>query len=564
MSDAFASVSCSIEIYPFEAGPYYLSGGQIRSVSISKSLRGNAAGTFSIELAPGGPLGPEDPDTWSQIVTPISHVVIGMARGQAQNIVLDGIATEIGEAQQWATTNQGSQAARGQGISGGDFSWFFNSFNFYALTFYGLVAGSALGGALDYLPGSLANLISKGLIGGTGTGNSPPVQVGRTWYQLVMGGRNGILGNTYVPYKPIGTRVPFYQAVAATWENYPDVFIPYADNFMSEDTWSEKFRSIFGSPWYEFFVTTAPAGAYPLPGGSTGFQDSGTTFGMQSMPSAVPAGPQLVARVNPWPRFNAAAGSSGGIPVPGPVDASRWNALPLFDFTSAPFGFLKSSVGFSAGDAYNFYQLNPTSYGGMFGVNPVNNVPAIFSFICASDPASVQRYGFRPRIGSTRWMFDPTGAAAQQGLNIQDTILQLTANLVSWEHPGPLMAQGSVTVPLNPAILIGTRFRYAPFKDGEPWDFYVEGFRHDFTFGGPSTTTLTLTRGLPAAIYADASDGGLLKAIMTGNASRVDGTYTVGLPQGSASALQFVETQAQAAAINQQLANVFVTPQPGV
>lgn len=561
MSDAFASVSCNIEIYPFEAGPYYLSGGQIRSVTVSKSLRGNASGTFSIELAPGGPLGVEDSDTWSQIVTPMSHVVIGMARGQAQNIVLDGVATDIGEAQQWSTTDRGSQAARGQGISGGDFSWFFNSFNFYALTFYGLVAGSALGGALDYLPGSLANLISQGLIGGTGTGNSPPVQVGRTWYQKVMGGRNGILGGTYVPYKPIGTRVPFYQAVAATWENYPDVFIPYADNFISEDTWSEKFRSIFGTPWYEFFVTTAPEDAYPLANGSTGFQDPGTVFGMQSMPSAVPAGPKLVARVNPWPRFSAAAGASGGIPTAGPVDASRWNALPLFDFTSAPFGFIKSGVSFSSADAYNFYQLNPTAYGGMFGTNNVNNIAAPFSYICASDPASVQRYGFRPAIGSTRWLFDPTGTAAQQNLNIQDTILQLTANYISWAHPGPLMAQGSVTVPLNPAILVGTRFRYAPFKDGEPWDFYVEGFQHNFVFGGPSTTTLTLTRGLPAAIYADASDGGLLKAIMTGNASRVDGTYTIGLPSGSAMPLQFVETPAQAAALNQQLANVFVTPQ---
>ena len=562
MSDAFASVSCSVEIYPFEAGPFTLQGGQIRSATVSKSLRGNAAGTFSIDLAPGGPLGPEDPDTWSQIVTPMSHVIIGMARGRAQNIVLDGVATDIGEAQMWATSDRGSQAARGQGISGGDFSWFFNTFNFYALTFYGLTAGTPVGGALDYLPGSLENLISQGLIGGTSIKNSPPVQVGRLWYQKVMGGQNGILGNTYLPYKPIGTRVPFYRAVAALWENYPDVFIPYADNFMSEETWSSKFNSIFAYPWYEFFVTTAPDGAYSLINGSNGIQDAGIKFGMLSMPMALRAGPQIVARVNPLPRFSANIGS-GGSTTPGIVDVSRWNALPIYDFTTAAFGFVKSTVRFSAEDAYNFYQLNPTLYGGMFGLNSVNNIPALFSYICASDPTSVQRYGFRPYIGNTRWMFDPTGSAAQQAksLGVQNTILQLTANMISWMHPGPLMLQGSVTIPLNPAILIGTRFRYAPFKDGEPWDFYVEGYRHDFTFGGPSTTTLTLTRGLPAAIYADPSDGGLLKAIMTGNASRVDGTYVIGLPQGSAMPLQFVETQAQVAALNQQLANIFVTPQ---
>ena len=52
MSDAFASVSCSVEIYPFEAGRFTLQGGQIRSATVSKSLRGNAAGTFSIDLHP--------------------------------------------------------------------------------------------------------------------------------------------------------------------------------------------------------------------------------------------------------------------------------------------------------------------------------------------------------------------------------------------------------------------------------------------------------------------------------------------------------------------------------
>jgi hypothetical protein len=555
MSDTFASVSCAVEIYPFEAGPFTLQGGQIRSVTVSKSLSGNAQGTFAIELAPGGPLGPEDSDTWSQIITPMSHVIIGMARGAAQNIVLDGVATNIGEAQQWTTTGQGSQAARGQGIAGGDFSWFFNSFNYYALTFYGLVAGTPVNDVLELVPSSIYAILNKGLL------NSSPVQTGRLWYQSIMGGKGGILGSTYLPYKPIGTRVPFSQAVAAVWENYPDVFIPFADNFMGEETWSSKFRSIFGAPWYEFFVTTAPASAYPLIGGSTGFNDPGIAFGLQSMPSALPAGPKLVARVNPWPKFGIGTPASGGLPVPSTVDTSRWNALPIYDFTAASFGFLRSNISFSADDAYNFYQLNPTAYGGLLGISTVNNLPALFQYICASDPASVQRYGFRPAIGSTKWMFDPTGAAVQQKQNVQDTVLQLTANYISWLHPGPLMAQGSVTIPLNPAILVGTRFRYAPFKSGEPWDFYIEGFRHDFVFGGPSTTTLTLTRGLPSTIYGDASDGGLLKAIMTGNASRVDGTYTVGLPQGSAAALQFVETQAQAAALNQQLANVFVTPQ---
>lgn len=564
MPDQSANVSCSVEMYPFEGGPYTIQGGQIKSVIVSKSIRNGSPGTFAIELAPGGPLGPEDPNTWSQIATPMSHVVIGMARGSSQYIVLDGIVSDAGEVQQWTTAPQGSFAARGQAISGGDFSWFFNTFSFYALTFHGLVAGTPVGNALDFLPGSLANIISQGLIGGASSAESAPVQVGRLWFQQVMGGKNGILGNTSLPYKPPGTRVPFWKAVAATWENYPDVYIPYAENFMVvEETWMAKMRSIFGSPWYEFFVTTSPANAYGLPRGSKGIQDPGTQFSMTSMPAAVAAGPKLVARVNPFPRFGVVPSGTQGAVSPGTMDVSRWNALPIYDFSQSGFGFIRSNVTFSSEEACNFYQLNPTSFLGLFGMNNANNIPGLFSFVAAVDPASVQRYGFRPSIATTRWLFDPNGAAAQNAnLNVQNTVLQLTANYVSWMHPAPLMARGSVTIPLNPAVLVGARFRYAPFKNGELWDFYIEGFRHDFVFGGPSTTTLELTRGLPTLIYADTSDSGILRAICTGNAMRKNGRYVVGLPPSSAPPLSFVLTVEQAADVNQLLAKVFVTPQP--
>ena len=101
----------------------------------------------------------------------MSHVVVGMARGVAQNVVLDGVATNIGEAQQWQTTDRATSAARAQSISGYDFSWFFNTFPYYALTFQGLVAGTP-GTGLDYLPGSLTNFIQQGLVGGTASTNS--------------------------------------------------------------------------------------------------------------------------------------------------------------------------------------------------------------------------------------------------------------------------------------------------------------------------------------------------------------------------------------------------------
>lgn len=563
MSDSSANVSCNVEVYPFEGGPYSIQGGQIRSVTVSKSVRNGSPGTFAIELTPGGPLGVEDPNTWSKIVTPMSHVLIGMGRGLAQNIVMDGVAANIGESQEWSTDDRQSSARRGQAVIGNDFTWFFRSFNFYSLSYYGLVAGTGLVGALNYIPVSLVDQLGKGLIGGTDPSQSNPVQVGRLWYTKVMIGSNGILNKTYVPYRPSGTHVPLSSLMASTWENYPDVFIPYADNFMAvQELWMEKFIHIFPAPWYECFVTTSQAKDYARIKGSNGVQDAGTQFSMPTMPTAPPAGPKLVVRINPFPKFAATPPNSSGVVTPGSIDVSRWNALPLYDMTHSNYGFYSSSIRFSADGATNFYQLNPTSFSGVIGVNNANNIPTIFQFIAAADAASILRYGFRPFIGTTPWMFDPTGAAAQnKQLNVQNTILQLTANYVSWAHGEPLMATATVMLPLNPAILIGARFRYAPYKDGVPWDFYIEGFKHQFVFGGRSTTTLTLTRGLPASVYADATDGGVLKAIMTGNAQRLNGKYVVGLPSGSGPPLQFVVTQPQAAQLSNLLSATQVTPQ---
>ena len=110
VASAFSNLDCSVEIYPFEGGPRYFRGSQVRAVTVRKSIRGDAAGTFHIELVPGGPLGVEDDVTWSQVVTPMSHVLIGMARGADAAIVMDGIATSTGEVQEWATTDRGSAA----------------------------------------------------------------------------------------------------------------------------------------------------------------------------------------------------------------------------------------------------------------------------------------------------------------------------------------------------------------------------------------------------------------------------------------------------------------------
>jgi hypothetical protein len=559
LDNVHAGLVCSVELYPFEGGPFILTPGQLLGVSVSKSLRGGNPGTFTLQLAAGGPYGVESPTVWAEILTPMSFVLIGLGRGSDRAIVMAGIVTDIGETQTWHTSSQGNTGvSRGVTVQGADFSWFFSAFNFYALSFYGLTAGTAIGTALDFVPGTLASVLSQGAIGGNSMASSNPIVVGQTWYRI-MAGANGIMNKTALPYQN-NSRLGFGALIGQVWEAYPDVFIPYADYFMiSEESWTAKFNNIFAFPWYEFFVTTAPVDAYKPAAGATTV--AGTPLTMASLPGAAPVSPVVVARVNPVPSLNITPGLSFG-----PIDTARWNALPLRDFTLQSFSFLQSSISFSAADARNFYQLNPTGYSTITSTNS-NNIPFAFQFIAAGDPASVQRYGFRPQIGTTRWLFDPQGNAAQNpGTQVQDTILALTGRMISWYHPAPLMASASVTLPLAPTILIGTRFRYAPFKSGEPWDFYIESVTHTYEFGGESgssTTRLTLSRGLPAAVYADSGSGGVLQAVHTGNAMRQEGAYVTGLPAGSSVPLQVITTTAQAASLSAQLSSVFVTPQSG-
>ena len=555
MSDPFAAPSCSIEVYPFEGGPYTLQGGQIRSVTVEKSLRGGSVGNVEVRLAPGGPNGPESVATWSQVITPMSHIVVGMSRGRRAAIVLDGVTTRTSEAEEWESSEQGAVAGRDPVILGADFAWFFRSFNWYALTFLGMGAGSAWGNALGLVSAGLPALIDQGTQGGLS-----PTESARRWYTKIMAAPGAILGKTYVPYKN-NTRLPFGQVVSTFWEDYPGIVIPYADNFMAtEQSWMDKFMGILPMPWYEFFVTTASATDYSFVPGSTGQRYASPGLTMVSQPLAPAAGPCLVARLNPTPALGAQASTATADNTLTELDMSRWNALPL----NAPdAGFYASEITFDAEGARNFYQLNPTAYSAMFGVNNANNIPFPFSFTGAVDAASVQRYGFRPEIGTFRWMYDPLGTAAQNSnVNIPQTIAVLLARLVSWHHPAVFMAHASAVFPLMPDVRIGTRFRYYPFKGAPSWDFYVEAVKHRFVFGGTSTTSLLLSRGLPTAIYQDSASNGRLKAIHLGNAQRFGGEYVVGLPSGSAPPLTTFGSPESLTAMAGNLAEIFVTPQP--
>lgn len=564
MSESFAAPSCSIEVYPFEGGPYTIQGGQIRSVTFDKNIRGGSVGNLIVELAPGGPFGPESPQSWTEVITPMSHILVGMSRGDRAAIIMDGVVLKTAEGEVWHTEEENSFAYRTQIITAADYAWFFQTFNWYSLSFFGLTAGTSIGQAMGFAPAGIPYLLDQGLLGSADPKESNPAAVARRWYEKVMAGQGAILGKTYVPYKS-DSRILFSGSVTTLWENYLTAYIPFPDYFMSaEGSWMAKFQGMLPFPWYEFFITTAPSGTYILASGATGTAVSGKLYTMQSQPLALPAGPQLVARVNPVPSFNATADAATTSSTFDQLDMTRWTQLPLDSPTGPNTGFYSSEIEFNAAAARNFYQLNPTAYATLFGVNNANNIPFPFSFMGAADTASIHRYGFRPEIGTTRWMFDPQGNAAQnKELNIPQTIATLTARLVSWHHPMPLMANAMVVFPLMPDIMIGTRFRYAPFKNSGLWEFYVEGVNHKFTYGRECTTTLTLSRGLPVGIYQDASPDGLLRQIYFGNAMRKKGRYVVGLPEDSSPALTTFGTPESIKTFMGNAATIFVTPQKG-
>lgn len=558
----FAAPVCVVEVYPYEGGQYTLTGGQILALSTDKSVRGITPGTFEIDLAPGGPNGPESVPTWSEVITPNSFVLIGMQRGGAPAIVMAGVVTSVTESQQWQTSDQSSQALRTQVVRGQDFTWFFTSFNWYLQAFAGLVADSALGEHLGNPAAGLPAALGQGLVGGNSATESNPSQVGRAWFNTLMAGSGSLMAKTFVPYQ--GAQVNFFTAMAQSWESYPDVYIPTGDNFWAaEGSWAAKFARIFPFPFYEFFVTTAPSGAYAATDDAQVTTLTGFNFTMKSL-NAPAVSPLVIARVNPAPRLSAIQLQTQPVPILGSIDASRWQNLDVY--TAGANGFLQSSVGFSSDNVRNFYMLNPTWFRSLWGGSNTDFTPYMYYLNGGVDVASVHRYGFRPEIGTFTWLADLTGSAAQNpSVDITTTAGTLTAHLMSWWEPQPLMANAQVVLPLRPDILPGNVFRYQPYKDEVgTWDFYIESVSHRFVFGGRpegSVTMLGLSRGLPTSVYNDTTDTGLLRNVHIGNAQRLGGTYVSGVPSGLGPTAQLFGTPESIQSFLGDLAQVYVTPQ---
>jgi hypothetical protein len=492
-------VQAVVDVYPYEGGQYTLSSsnGYLRSVSTSKSL--NGGGNFSIELSPGGPTGTTSP-TWSQLLTPMSMVVIALARGPYKQIVMLGVITGIGETQSW-----GDSTTRSTSIVGQDLTYFFSQTNFYNLAFLYGDAAAALGGV-----GMLA-AADNGLIAGT------PAQLGAKWYTDIMAGSQGILSTTM--FNVNGNSYPFKNIFGTLFQPMDiDIAIPTGANFLADQgNWLGKFQSFFQYPWYEFFINTVLPGYYHETEAANVITSSSSQFdGVTAV---------VVARVNPLPKL-----ANKGTPASPnfSIDMTAWQALTSYSLDQA--SFFSSQVGFSGLEAKNFYMINPISIIQSFGDSNANINPFMMTQLLWKDQGSVNRYGYMPQTFETQWFFDYAGVSARQNAAnqvvnaIQTLSSQLLTRAVGVVHPLPLMGTASITMPLRPDIIVGNIFSYAPFKDDVTWDFYIDSVSHSFPFGGQPYTTLGLSRGLPATVYNTPE---MLTAVLTGKATRFDGTLAI-------------------------------------
>jgi hypothetical protein len=529
------------DIYPFEGGVYSVHGnnGGMLALETDKSLKGSF-GTFNITLEDGGPLGLNARPTWLETITTMSLVVIGMARMGRAKIVMIGVVRNVSADTAWIP---GKGVRRVIKVAGDDFGYFFSLQNYYVQSLLNFSLQGVLGAA-----GSLAVFQPNALAG-------TPASVGQQWYEKIMAGPNSIMAKLTFQYQ--NGRVGFYDLVATWWETLAadsaSVQIPFGDNFMvAGGNWISKFLQIFPFPWYEFFVTTGDIGEFPAA------QRMGSGLSVQSMPYAAAAAPQVVARVNPLPRMR----NTGTTSTPQfTTDMTRWNALPLFSLDSPQF---QQSFSFSDDEMRNFYMIDPLWISNQIGVDNAMQTPFAYLFNAWLDEASVHRYGFRPDISDLHWFYDPNGLIAQSnaaaGVGIPEydgLIEQLAAVKFSYHEPTPNMLSGALTTNLRPDITIGSKLRANPYKDPQPWLFYIEQVSHKWAFGNNAATQLGLSRGLPESVY---SDDAMMVALHTGNAERVDGEYLIGLPPGLGDPIKPINYQ-NAQQLTGSLAAIFTQAQ---
>lgn len=535
-----ASLACYVDIYTPEGSQYSFSSfngmGAILQLTTNKNIM-ERVGTFQLVLAPQTLTPPKSQNSqnsqtatqtgnlsWSQILTPMSTVIVGFQRGVRHGIVMIGLISSVRETQTWQT---GRGVQRTITITGEDFGKYLEFPDYYSLFFLASTTGDQT---------DASTLLNQGLTHGD------PGAIAKTWFTSIC--LKVLFANTYIAYK--GGSISMQVAFGYEFDTFDaDYQIPFGYYYLGSNShWADKFEEILQPPFYEYFVTTA--------GYTNGInspykiQSQLYTFGCNGLPND-DASPVIIGRVNPWPRLVTPSSASQSIQEEQPgliylpdfssatVDTSLWDALTEYTLDVSNNSFISSAVEFSDSTLANFFVINPYFATGQLGGSNQNIIAPLYLVGGAADFASIARYGFRPQIIGTYWFADTDGFTAQQQASNTSSppadfgalYAILLGRLASIYEPLGLMARASCVTNIRPDIQIGNKFTYAPFRDQVPWTFYIDLVDHSFNFGGVSTTTLGLSRGLPKSVYEDPN---LLKAILTGNAQRVNGQYQVGIP----------------------------------
>ncbi len=588
MSDSLSanplgSPLCTIDCYPYQGGSYSITGGQILQCTITKSL-GSLDGVAEIILAPGGPNGQGFP-SWAQIIGLNSLVVAAMSRAGHANVVFVGIVTAIQEDQVWETGGRPA-VVRNTRIIAQDWTTWFMDRQWSALTWLAVTNGLLVGEAVTNGQAPEAGLAIQTLSYGEQNGN--PAQIAWGWFSKLMGGTGGLLADTLIPYQ--GSQFSWPALTTSYFESYPGYAVfPASYYYVSETgSWISKFSAILQHPWYEILCGTAVPGTWSqaLQGstnasagtlgtniaGNTVYGNVGTLFTSLSMPQAAGAQAIIMGRLQPLPDLvisqssqasqNLAGNSAYMIQPQAFMD--YWNSLPVFTLDSGAGSFIESTVTLMLDSYFNTFVLNPTYIKALIGTNiqAQGGYPIIFS--SAINVAGIHRYGFKSMNMDSYWFADPSLIAAQSIVadpNATQTLYnELIARMASYYTPLPEMRKADCIISLRPDINIGCRFRYSPFRGSQPYEFYITSYRHKYIFGGPSTTELSLDRGLPISCYDSAE---LVGGLLQGATEFVDGSPTpqsISASQGPP--MQLVNTASpNLKAVLGSIANVYSGPQ---
>jgi hypothetical protein len=167
-----------------------------------------------------------------------------------------------------------------------------------------------------------------------------------------------------------------------------------------------------------------------------------------------------------------------------PFWGKAWQGLPTVTVESDEVG----DMDLSTGDVDVKNWIRP--------MDETNTKQFLNTKIGTINPRSIGRFGFCRYENPTQFVF-PSAADVRLG-NQADiaSILRATASLQTlWNHSNENLLSGSMTLCLHPEIRVGYRLLYKDRDTATQLEFYVEEVHHTFSYPGPSTTTVTVTRG---------------------------------------------------------------------